>query len=325
MACRRLVLTVLCAFALGGGLLGASGGDPRGELIKAPPVRVAVSHTALLPQRLKPRIAFLQVSQNPTTRSLVDQAIAILTRKGFDVLEREDIAKVVKEQAFNGADLVDLDQQVQLGKIMGVTDLVIVNADFSLKVSFKAIDITSAKVLRLVKDSYPDQKNAAKALAGFFTDWQESYDLMLTPCTALEAGDYESLADTYQVVLDAYRSPAKLDALAQLSGGRVNSGSKYVYKAGGSSVFQVKAWAKEPEDSPKRSAYLVYEAYLEHQLGLLFLREERLDAALGHLQQADSKLDKAAWQTDECDKMAKDIQLATRVVQRLKAEKEMDE
>jgi len=95
-------------------------GDARAALMQLPPVHVALAHQALLPNRVKPRIAFLQVSQNPTTKALVDQAIAALTRKGFEVLDRENIDKIIKEQKFHGGELVDLDQQVQLGKIMGM-------------------------------------------------------------------------------------------------------------------------------------------------------------------------------------------------------------
>jgi len=301
--------------------------DARGELLKIPPVHKATPHAALIPNRPQPRIAFIQVNQNPTTRSVVDLAIATLTRKGFEVLEREHIEKVLKEQKFHGGELVDLDQQVQLGKIMGVTDLVMVDASTipggSCKLSTKAVDITSAKVLRVVKDTYADQKNAGRALAGFYTDWNEVYDLRFGPCPALESGDYESLAATYQMVLDACLNPTKIDALAQIVGSR-SSGGRHSYKGNGSTIYSIKAWSSEPEDSPKRGAFLVYESYIELQLGLLFLQQDKLDAALAHLEQAELKMDKS-YGGDESDQQARDIKAAKCVAQRLKTEKEIAE
>jgi len=299
-------------------------GDARAALMQLPPVHIALAHQALLPNRVKPRIAFLQVSQNPTTKALVDQAIAALTRKGLEVLDRENIDKIIKEQKFHGGELVDLDQQVQLGKIMGVTDLVAVDvATLSggvIRVSFKALDITSARVLRLVKDVYPDQKNAGKALAGFFLDWNEAYDLRLGPCPALESGEYGNLAATYQLVVNAMQSAAKVEALAQVPGSH-NAGRQHSY----GSTYSVNAWAGEPEDSPKRGAYLVYEAYVEHQLGLLYLRLDKVDVALGHLQQAALKVDKSNWGTDDSDQLTRDILTAKAVAQRLKTEREAAE
>lgn len=304
--------------------LGAA--DARGDLLKLPPVHKALPHTALIPSRSQPRIAFLQINQNPTTRSVVDQAIATLTKKGFDVLEREHIEKILKEQKFHGGDLVDLDQQVQLGKVMGVTDLVLVDASTVLggtvKLSAKAVDITTAKVLRVAKDSYADQKNAGKALSGLYLDWTEAYDLKFTPCTALESGDYESLAPTYQLVLEACQNPGKIDALAKVVGSR-NSGGHHTYKGNGSTIFSIKAWSSEPEDSPKRGAYLVYESYLELQLGLIYLQQDKLDAALAHLDQAEQKMD-ASYAT-EADAQARDIKAAKCVALRLKSERESAE
>jgi len=301
-----------------------SAGDFRAVLMQTPPVHIALNHPPLITNRPKPRIAFLQVSQNPTTKALVDQAIAALTRKGFEVLDRENIDKILKEQKFHGGELVDLDQQVQLGKIMGVTDLVAVDvatlSGGTVKVSFKALDITSARVLRLVKDVFPDQKNAGKALAGFFTEWNEVYDLRLSPCPALESGEYGNLAETYRLVVDAVQSAAKVDALAQVPGSH-SAGKQHRY----GNTYAVNAWSGEPEDSPKRGTYLVYEAYVEHQLGLLYLRLDKLDVALGHLQQAALKMDKSNWGTDESDQLTREILIAKAVVQRLKTEREAAE
>ncbi len=308
-----LVLVAMPAFA---------SSDARSELLKAAPVRIALQHPVLLPNRPKPRIAILQVNENRTAQSLVDQAIAILAKKGFEVVDRDNMARIIKEQKFQASELIDLDHQIQLGKIMGVTDLVIVTADISLKVSFKALDITSAQVLSLVKDTFPDQKSAARALAGFFVEWNEVYELKLTPCAALESKDYESLSDTYQTILQAYQTPAKLDALARAAGSRSSSGSKHSYSAGSGNLYQIKTWNKEADDSPKKSAYLVYEAYLEYQLGLLYLRQDKVDTALSHLEQAAMRLDKANWLADETDEMAKGIEMAKRVAQRMKNEKE---
>lgn len=302
-----------------------SASDARSDLMKVAPVHVALNHPALLAGRAKPRIAFLQLTQTPSTASVVDQAIALLTKRGFDVLDRENIDRIIKEQKFHAGELVDLDQQVQLGKIMGVTDLVSVSSSASpgaFKVTYKAVDIMSARVLRAVKDTFADQKNAGKALAGFYVEWNEVYDLPLAPCTPLETSDYESLADTYQAIVQAYQNSMKLDALAQAAGS-ASTGSKYAYKAGGSTIFEVKAWSGDPEDSPRRNAHLVYEAYLEYQAGLLFLRQDKIDAALGHLQQADQKLDKAAW--DGTDEMARGIAMAKNVAQRLKTQREEEE
>jgi hypothetical protein len=299
-------------------------GDARAALMAAPPIHIALNHPALLPSRPKPRIAFLQVSQTPTTKALVDQAIAALTRKGFEVLDRENIDRILKEQKFHGGELVDLDQQVQLGKIMGVTDLVAVDAATlaggPVRVSFKALDITTARVLRLVKDVFPDPKNAGRALAGFFLDWNEVYDLRLGPCPALESGEYGSLAATYQLVVDAVQSAPKVEALAQVPGSH-SAGKQHSY----GSTYSVSAWSGEPEDSPRRGAYLVYEAYVEHQLGLLYLRLDKLDAALGHLQQAALKIDKSNWDAPESDQLTRDIFAARAVVQRLKTEREAAE
>jgi len=320
-ACPGLLVPILLSAPL-------AAGDARATLMQAPPVRIALNHTALMPNRTSPRIAFLQVSQTPVTKALVDQAIASLTRKGFEVLDRENIEKIIKEQKFQAGALVDLDQQVQLGKIMGVTDLVTVEAAMlsggGVKVTLKALDITTAKVLRLVKETFPDAKNAGRALSGFFLDWNEVYELRLGPCPALESGEYGSLAETYQAVLDALQSAAKVEALAQVVGSH-SGGKQHTYSAGGSTLYSVKAWSSEPEDSPKRGAYLVYEAYVEHQLGLLYLRLDKIDAALSHLEQANLKIDKSYWGTDESDQLTRDILTAKRVAQRLKAEREAAE
>jgi len=302
--------------------------DARSELLKVPPVHIALPHPELLANRAKPRIAFLAPNGNATTKNLIDQAIAHLTRKGFDVLDRENLERILREQKIHGSELIDLDQQVQLGKIMGVTDLVIVEGGTlgggACRVSMKAIDITSARVLRLVKDVYGDAKNAAKALAGFYLEWNETYDLRFAACPALEGGEYESLTDTYQLVLGATQSAAKIDTLAQVISSR-DSGSRHNYKAAGSHLFTIKAWKNEPEDSPKRGAYLVFEAYLESQLGLLYLRQDKLDAAWSHLEQAELKFDKSNADAPDADQLARDIKFAKAIVQRLKTERETAE
>jgi hypothetical protein len=303
-------------------------GDGRAAILQAEPIRIAMNHAALLTNRPNLRIAFLPVNESSTCKGLIDQAIETLTKKGFNILARENIARVLDEQRVHAGELVDLDQQVQLGKIMGITDLVMVEATSASaggsKVTYKAIDITSARILRLIKETFPDQKNAGKALSGLFVDWNETYELRLGPCPALESGEYGSLKETYQLIADGLSNADKVKLLAQVVGSH-EAGSKHQYSASGSTLYSVKAWKGEPEDSPKRGAYLVYEAYVESQVGLLSLRQGKTDAALGHLEQASLKIEKSNWDTDESDQLARDILTAKRVAHRVKAERERAE
>lgn len=325
MSIRSRISGLVIPAMLVGTLSPLIAGDARGALLQAAPIRIILNHTALVTNRPNLRLAFLPVNENPTSKALIDQAIATLTKKGFNVLDRENMARILREQRIHGGELIDLDQQVQLGKIMGITDLVIVEAGSvsggGCKVTYKALDITTARVIRLVKETFADQKNAGKALSGFFVDWNEIYDLRVGPCPALESGEYGSLTETYQLVADCLQSAAKVGVLAQVVGSH-DGGSKHTYSADGHTIYSVKAWKGEKEDSPKRGTYLVYEAYVGLETGLLYLRLDKPDVALGHLEQAALKIDKSNWGTDESDQLARDILTAKRVAQRLKSERE---
>jgi len=62
-----------------------------------------------------------------STKVLVEKIIAGLSRKGFSVIDRENIEKILKEQQLSMTGLIDEEEAVQVGKLSGA-ELVLIGS-----------------------------------------------------------------------------------------------------------------------------------------------------------------------------------------------------
>lgn len=93
-------------------------------------VPVTINHPASLAVALKGKtVAITPVGDNPCTQPFADQLEQLFQTNGVNLVDRANLAAIIKEQHFEVSDVVDANTAMQLGKVSGMAAIIFVRVN----------------------------------------------------------------------------------------------------------------------------------------------------------------------------------------------------